>query len=307
MKAPVSKVTLDQLPVTAIKGVGASLSAKLAKIGLFSVQDVLLHLPLRYMDRTRITPIGALQPNVNAVIEAEVRACDIVFGKRRSLVCKVQDGTGTITLRFYHFNNAQKQRLVNGVRLRIFGETRRGASGLEMYHPEYDELDTAAPLPLAQSLTPVYPATEGLTQSRLRSLAAQALKLLDQYVLNELLPAAVRHQLNQVSLAEALRYLHQLPTSANIQQLMDGEHPFQQRLVFEELLAHHLSLLLLRRETQADGAQRLTINAALQAQFMTRVGFELTRAQRRVVDEIAADRAKPIPMLRLVQGAVGSG
>ncbi|WP_331345130.1 ATP-dependent DNA helicase RecG [Cellvibrio sp. UBA7661] len=300
-------VALDQLPVTAIKGVGTSLSAKLAKIGLFSVQDVLLHLPLRYMDRTRITPIGALQPNVNAVIEAEVRACDIVFGKRRSLVCKVQDGTGTITLRFYHFNNAQKQRLANGTRLRIFGETRRGASGLEMYHPEYDELDTAAPLPLAQSLTPVYPTTEGLTQPRLRSLAAQALKLLDQYVLNELLPAAVRRQLNQVSLAEALRYLHQPPTNANIQQLMDGEHPYQQRLVFEELLAHHLSLLLLRRETQSDGAHRLNINAALQAQFMTRVGFELTRAQRRVVDEIAADLAKPIPMLRLVQGDVGSG
>lgn len=299
--------TLDQIPVTAIKGVGASLSAKLAKIGLFSAQDVLLHLPLRYLDRTRITPIGALQPNLNAVIEAEVRACDIVFGKRRSLVCKVQDGTGTITLRFYHFNNAQKQRLVNGTRLRIFGETRRGASGLEMYHPEYDELDDAAPLPLAQSLTPIYPATEGLTQPRLRSLALQALTLLDTYLLNELLPEVVRRQLRQVDLAEALRYLHQPPATANIQQLLDGEHPYQQRLAFEELLAHHLSLLLLRRETQADGAPRLTLDAPLQTQFLERLGFDLTRAQRRVVDEIAVDVAKPIPMLRLVQGDVGSG
>ncbi|UUA71468.1 ATP-dependent DNA helicase RecG [Cellvibrio sp. QJXJ] len=299
--------TLDQIPVTAIKGVGAILAAKLAKIGLFSVQDILLHLPLRYLDRTRITPIGALQPNINAVLEAEVRACDVVFGKRRSLVCKVQDGTGTITLRFYHFNNAQKQRLVQGTRLRIFGETRRGAAGLEMYHPEYDELDSAAPLPLEQSLTPIYPATEGLTQPRLRSLAVQALTWLDKHALKELLPEVVRRQLNQVPLAEALRYLHQPPTSANIQQLMAGEHPYQERLAFEELLAHHLSLLLLRRETQADGAARLKLDAALQQRFVAGLGFDLTRAQRRVVGEIAADLAKPIPMLRLVQGDVGSG
>jgi ATP-dependent DNA helicase RecG len=301
-----SGTTLDQIPVTAIKGVGASLAAKLAKIGLFSVQDILLHLPLRYMDRTRITPIGALQPNVNAVLEAEVRACDVVFGRRRSLVCKVQDGTGTITLRFYHFNNAQKQRLVNGTRLRIFGETRRGASGLEMYHPEYDELTAAAP-PLEQSLTPIYPATEGLTQPRLRSLALQALSWLDRHALQELLPEVVRKQLNQVPLAEALRYLHQPPTQANIQQLMAGEHPYQQRLAFEELLAHHLSLLLLRRETQADGAYCLNLDAKLQQDFLAQVGFSLTRAQTRVVAEIAADLAKPIPMLRLVQGDVGSG
>lgn len=299
--------TLDQIPASTLKGVGATLAAKLAKIGLFSLQDVLFHLPLRYMDRTRITPIGALQPSMNAVIEAEVRACDVVFGKRRSLVCKVQDGTGTITLRFYHFNNAQKQRLVNGARLRIFGETRRGASGLEMYHPEYDELNAAAPLPLEQSLTPIYPATEGLTQPRMRSLALQALTWLDKHALKELLPEVVRRQLNQSSLADALRYLHQPPTNANIQQLMEGEHPFQQRLAFEELLAHHLSLLLLRRETQADGATRLNLDEGLQAGFLAQLGFNLTRAQSRVVSEIAADLAKPIPMLRLVQGDVGSG
>ncbi|HSC68067.1 MAG TPA: ATP-dependent DNA helicase RecG, partial [Cellvibrio sp.] len=305
--ARASDKTLDQIPASALKGVGAALGAKLAKIGLHSVQDILLHLPLRYLDRTRVTPIGALQPNINAVIEAEVRVCDVVFGKRRSLVCKVQDGTGTIALRFYHFNNAQKQRLVAGTRLRIFGETRRGASGLEMYHPEYDELSEATPLPLAQSLTPIYPATEGLTQPRLRSLAQQALTWLDQYALKELLPEVVRRQLNQSSLADALRYLHQPPTNANLQQLLDGEHPYQQRLAFEELLAHHLSLLLLRRETQADGATRLHLDEHLQSRFLAQLGFNLTRAQHRVVAEIAADLAKPIPMLRLVQGDVGSG
>lgn len=302
-----SDKTLEQIPVTAIKGVGASLAAKLAKIGLFSLQDILLHLPLRYLDRTRVTPIGTLQPNLNAVIEAEVRACDIVFGKRRSLVCKVQDGTGTITLRFYHFNNAQKQRLITGTRLRIFGETRRGASGLEMYHPEYEHLDEAAALPLDQSLTPIYPATEGLTQPRLRSLARQALGWLDKHSLSELLPEPVRRQLNQIPLADALRYLHLPPANANVQLLLDGEHPYQQRLAFEELLAHHLSLLLLRRETQADGAGRLRMSPALKAAFLSQLGFGLTRAQERVVAEIVADIAKPVPMLRLVQGDVGSG
>lgn len=299
--------TLDQIPVNALKGVGATLAEKLAKIGLFSLQDLLLHLPLRYLDRTRITPIGALQPNLNAVIEAEVRACDIVLGKRRSLVCRVQDGTGTLTLRFYHFNNAQKQRLVAGARLRVFGETRRGAAGLEMYHPEYDFLAGASPLPLEQTLTPIYPATEGLTQPRLRSLAQQALTWLDKHPLRELLPETVRRRLNQCTLADALRYLHQPPVGANVQQLLEGEHPYQQRLAFEELLAHHLSLLLLRRETQADGAPRLRLTPALEHGFLKQLGFQLTRAQQRVVAEIAEDLAKPLPMLRLVQGDVGSG
>ena len=298
---------LDRLAVTSLKGVGATLAAKLAKIGIFSLQDLLFHLPLRYMDRTRVTPIGALQPNLNAVIEGEVRACDVVMGRRRSLVCRVQDGTGTVSLRFYHFSNAQKQRLIAGTRLRIFGETRRGAAGLEIYHPEYDLLDDAKPLPLQQHLTPVYPATEGLTQPRLRSLAVQALTWLNTHALKELLPDTLRRQLGQIPLADALRFLHQPPQDVDIRQLQEGEHPYQQRLAFEELLAHHLSLLLLRRQAQADGAQALHPSLEMQDTFRSNLGFQLTAAQERVVEEIAADMAKPLPMLRLVQGDVGSG
>ena len=298
---------LDRLAVTSLKGVGATLAAKLAKIGIFSLQDLLFHLPLRYMDRTRVTPIGALQPNLNAVIEGEVRACDVVMGRRRSLVCRVQDGTGTVSLRFYHFSNAQKQRLIAGTRLRIFGETRRGAAGLEIYHPEYDLLDDAKPLPLQQHLTPVYPATEGLTQPRLRSLAVQALTWLNTHALKELLPDTLRRQLGQIPLADALRFLHQPPQDVDIRQLQEGEHPYQQRLAFEELLAHHLSLLLLRRQAQADGAQALHPSLEMQDVFRSNLGFQLTAAQERVVEEIAADMAKPLPMLRLVQGDVGSG
>ncbi|RZA04733.1 MAG: DEAD/DEAH box helicase, partial [Moraxellaceae bacterium] len=302
-----ANTTLDKIPTSALKGVGNNLSAKLAKIGIFSLQDLLFHLPLRYMDRTRITSIGTLQPNINAVIEGDVRGCDIVFGKRRSLVVRLQDGTGTITLRFYHFNSAQKQRLSNGTQLRVFGETRRGAAGLEFYHPEYDVLDDAAPLPMEQTLTPIYPATEGLTQPRLRTLAAQALTWLDRHTLKELLPEQVRRALHQSSLADALKYLHQPPTNTNMQLLMEGQHPYQQRLAFEELLAHHLSLLLMRRQTQSDGATPLSVDKKMQADFLKQLPFQLTAAQTRVYSEIAKDLAKPIPMLRLVQGDVGSG
>ena len=304
---PVEQKTLDQIAVTALKGVGAQLAGKLARIGIYSLQDLLFHLPLRYMDRTRVMPIGALQPNLNVVIEGEVRACDVVMGRRRSLVCRLQDDTGTLSLRFYHFSNAQKQRLTAGTRLRVFGETRRGSAGLEIYHPEYDLLDDAKPLPLQQTLTPVYSATEGLTQPRLRSLAAQALTWLDHHAFKELLPEAVRRQRQQLSLAEAVRYLHQPPQNADLEQLLAGEHPFQARLAFEELLAHHLSLLLLRRQAQADGAVPLKVNPRIKKQFLHHLGFTLTAAQQRVDDEIAADMAKSLPMLRLVQGDVGSG
>ena len=127
--------TLDQVNVRELKGVGPKMADKLAGLGIHTVQDLLFHLPLRYQDRTRITPIGALQPGIDAVIEGEVRAADIAFGRRRSLVCRLQDHTGTVTLRFFHFSAAQKENLTNGVTLRCFGEARRGASGLEMYHP----------------------------------------------------------------------------------------------------------------------------------------------------------------------------
>ncbi|MES2822213.1 MAG: ATP-dependent DNA helicase RecG [Pseudomonadota bacterium] len=299
--------SLDQIPVTALKGVGGSLAMKLAKIGLYTLQDVLFHLPLRYMDRTRITPIGALQPNANAVIEGEIRGCEIVFGKRRSMVVRLQDGTGNITLRFYHFNNAQKQRLMAGTELRVFGETRRGSAGLEIYHPEYEVLNEAAPLPLEQCLTPIYPATEGLTQARLRTLAQQSLTWLGTHALRELLPDAVRRQLHQSSLSDALIFLHQPPVNANTHLLMEGEHPFQQRLAFEELLAHHLSLLLLRQRIQADGATPLLTHSALRQTFLKNLPFTLTGAQARVTAEIAIDLSKPLPMLRLIQGDVGSG
>jgi len=297
--------TLDKIPVTQLKGVGVQLANKLAKLGIQTIQDVLFHLPLRYMDRTRITPIGSVQHNTEVVIEGEIRGCDLVFGRRRSLMCRLQDNTGIITLRFFHFSNAQRQNLKTGCHIRCYGEVKRGSSGLEIYHPEYEFIDQQHPQPLQQHLTAVYPATEGISQQRLRTIAGQALGLMKQHQLKELLPDI----LNQSSLTEAIEFIHEPPKTAPIDQLANGDHPAQQRLASEELLAHHLSLLQLRQNIQQHGAPALQsdFDKKLRAAFLNSLTFQLTDAQQRVSDEIKADLEKPIPMLRLVQGDVGSG
>lgn len=296
---------LHQLDISLLKGVGPKMRAKLHDYGIRSIQDVLFHLPLRYQDRTRITPIGALQLGQDVVIEGKVVAADIAFGRRRSLVCRLQDGTGTTTLRFFHFSAAQKQQLVAGVRLRCFGEPRRGAAGLEFYHPEYKLLAGDDPVAVEERLTPIYPSTEGLQQTSWRKLADQALGYLEQHPVAEWLPPQVLP--GRWTLAEALRYLHHPPTDASLYQLQEGQHPSQQRLAFEELLAHNLALQQLRNETRRFGAPALDGPNDLNQQFLAQLPFPLTGAQQRVSEEIAADLASQTPMLRLVQGDVGSG
>jgi ATP-dependent DNA helicase RecG len=298
--------TLDRVAVTALRGVGPHLAQKLAALDISTVQDLLFHLPLRYQDRTRITPIGALQPGQDAVIEGEVRLADIVFGRRRSLVVRLQDHTGTVSLRFFHFNAAQQKQFAPGTRLRCYGEARRGASGLELYHPEYQLQDGAQPAPVAATLTPVYPTTEGLQQASWRKLAAQALTLLTPESLVDYL-AELPQRSAASRLSDAVRFLHQPPPDAEQAALLAGRHPFQQRLAFEELLAHQLSLRGLREQIRRGGAPALTGPATLQKQFLAALPFALTGAQQRVAAEVAKDLRAAQPMLRLVQGDVGSG
>ncbi len=298
---------LDQMPVSQLRGVGPQLMDKLSRLGIHSVQDMLFHLPLRYVDRTRITPIGGLQPFGDVLVEGEVKLCDIALGRRRSLVCRIQDTTGTLSLRFFHFSAAQKNTLQPGTRVRCYGEVRPGGSGLEIYHPEYQILDSAHPPPLEENLTPVYPAAEGITQQRLRTLAGQALALLDQGNLPELLPSDLAARLTRIPLASALRFLHQPPRTANLEQLARGLHPAQQRLAFEELLAHHLSLLKLRQTIRRESAPPIAPREDLENHFLANLPFALTSAQRRVLGDIYRDLGQPHPMLRLVQGDVGSG
>lgn len=305
-----SETSLDRVSVEALHRVGPHLATKLKKLGLYSIQDLLFHLPLRYIDRTQITPIGGIQPMTEVVIEGEVRASDIVFGRRRSLVCRIQDHSGVVTLRFFHFNRAQQERLKPGTKLRCFGEVRRGKSGVELYHPEYQTLDQANPPALEDKLTPIYPATEGITQSRIRDLCSQALERLKDQSIPELLPTDLGRGLRQelaYSLPQALRLLHNPPPGTALNLLAEGEHPAQQRLAAEELIAHNLSLLKLRQQVQQQQAPVLTEDKSVATAFLEQLPFSLTAAQHRVAAEISSDISTAIPMLRLVQGDVGSG
>ena len=298
---------LAQVPLTTLKGVGAALAEKFARVGLENLQDILFHLPLRYQDRTRVTPIGALRPGQDAVIEGVVAGADIVMGRRRSLLVRLQDGSGLLSLRFYHFSQAQKDGLKRGTALRCYGEARAGASGLEIYHPEYRALSGSERPAVEQTLTPIYPTTEGLTQQRLRQLSEQALARLGPHSLPDWLPAELASEYKLGPLDEAIRYLHRPPAGADLEQLAAGEHWAQRRLAFEELLTHQLSLQRLRQTVRAQQAPALAQARQLPQQFLQGLGFQPTGAQQRVAAEIAYDLSQHEPMLRLVQGDVGAG
>ncbi len=300
--------TPEPLPATALKGVGPKLAERLRRLGLCTAADVLLHLPLRYQDRTRLTPIGQLQAGDEAQIEAKVVGSEITARGRRFLLCHLVDGSGVLTLRFIHFSPGQQQLLgQTGARLRCFGEVRQGYNGLEMIHPECQRISPDDP-PAPAYLTPTYPTTAGLQQFTLRGLAEQALEQLETAaLLPELLPAELRTRLRLTPIAEAVRLLHQPPAATTLAELAGGRHPAQRRLAFEELLAHQLSLRRLRQRMKQQTAPRLTGDGELTGRFLERLPFSLTAAQQRVFTEIAVDLAQPRPMLRLLQGDVGSG
>ncbi|MCB1644563.1 MAG: ATP-dependent DNA helicase RecG [Pseudomonadales bacterium] len=296
-------LSFEQTPTSTLKGVGPALAEKLQKLGLGYFRDLLFHLPLRYEDRTRITPIAQARPGTPVILEGEVIACDVAYGKRRSLLAYIQDGTGRVGLRFYHFSKSQQNTLKNAGKIRVFGEVRRGAAGYEIYHPEYTQ-DTDAPL--ADRLTPVYPVTDGLTQPRIRALIGQ---VLDKLAKGGLLPEVrlPTHQSFPMNLTESLLYIHQPPVSADLYLLSEGRHPAQQRLIFEELVAHQTSLRIVREEMLLQPADPFNPPAVLVRNFLNALTFRLTAAQQRVSAELAADMTRPSPMLRLVQGDVGSG
>ncbi|NQZ31190.1 MAG: ATP-dependent DNA helicase RecG [Oceanospirillaceae bacterium] len=293
--------------VSVLKGVGAAMQIKLERLGIENLQDLLFHLPIRYQDRTSLRNIGTLRIGDEALVEVSVSLTEIKFGKKKTLLCRVSDGTGSLTLRFFHFSASQKNTLSKGKKLRCFGEVRPGPNGLEMVHPEYKALDEEIDTPVEQSLTPVYPMTEGLQQNRVRSLMAQALLWLESGELPELLPEHLRKRWQLPELHRSLVFLHAPSPQADRELMLNGMHPAQRRLAFEELLAHHLTLLHLRKKIQAQGGFRFNQPAQLSQQFLQNLAFTLTGAQQRVSAEIAADLAKPQPMLRLVQGDVGSG
>ncbi|WP_412500122.1 ATP-dependent DNA helicase RecG [Shewanella chilikensis] len=296
---------LDLIAITELKGVAAKMAEKLHKLGINTVQDLLFHLPLRYEDRTRIYPIASLTPGSYGTIEAEIQSSQIINGRKRMLICNVRDDSGTMTLRFFNFSAAQRNAMQQGLTIRAYGEVRRGNHLAEIIHPDYKILKGDEPPNLSETLTPIYPTTEGLKQASWMKLTEQALNLLQDDGLQELLPEALRP--NQQSLAQAVRTLHRPPADVDIYRLEQGQHPAQQRLVQEELLAHNLSMLKLRERSNHDKAVPLPATGALLNPFLAALPFKPTGAQQRVVADIGRDIEKPQPMMRLVQGDVGSG
>lgn len=296
----------NNTPVTAVKGVGEKLAEKLARLGIVSVQDLLLHLPYRYEDRTRIEAIGAVRPGQRVAIVGRIDHTDIAYGRRRSLVSRVSDGTGWINLRLFYFNRAQQNNLQRGSWLTCFGEVRYGHNGFEMVHPEYRVSQQKPTHDPDGKLTPVYPATEGVSQLILRRITGNAI---DSHAagLTELIPDEYLDASEMPTLCSAVVDLHRPDAGDKLPDLESGGTPAQRRLSMEELLAHHLGFLTLRERRRKLVAPELVGRQAALDRLVPVLGFEPTRAQRRVVGEVLADLCRPVPMLRLVQGDVGSG
>lgn len=298
---------IEPRPVTVLRGVGEALALRLSALGVETTEDLLFLLPLRYEDRTRVVALGELRAGQRAAVEGEVLLTEVVFRGRRQMLCKIADGSGFLTLRFFYFTAQQQSGLARGARIRCFGEARRGPTGLEIVHPEYRRIDPNAVATTQDHLTPIYPLTEGVTQGRLRMLVGMALDQRKAAEVEDWLPAAVLADSQLPSLHQALLYVHRPPAEAPVDLLLSGRHPAQRRLAFEELLAHQLSLKLLRQRIQSDPGWPLNSNGALKADLQAALPFRLTKAQDRALREIERDLQLNKPMLRLVQGDVGCG
>ena len=305
---PAAAPPLESTPVTELRGVGPGIAARLAAIGIETVLDVLFHLPLRYEDRTRIHAIGDLRAGDTAFTCGRIDGASVRFGRRRSLVVALGDGTGTMAMRLFHFSESQRRQLRPDRRIACYGEVRSSSGGIEMVHPEYRLLDDDAEAPTSDRLTPVYPMAAGLGQGLLRRLIDQALVRLERNPdIADLLPEAVADRHGLIGLGHALRTIHRPPAGTDAEVPLHHEHPARRRLAFEELLAQHLALRLLRRRLDRRYAASLDRGDALVHGFVASLPFDLTEAQRRVVREVRADLARTRPMHRLVQGDVGSG
>ena len=298
----------QRLPVSTLTGIGSQTASRLQKLGISTVQDLLFHLPLRYQDRTRIYPISSLFPGMTALICGRVEFTDTVQRGRNSVICHISDASGMLSLRFFHFSVQQLNQLKPGIRLSCFGEVRQGFNGLEMIHPEYKILaeDTD---PTERTLTPIYPLTEGVSQNTLRKAVKHALSIClhraDDLV--DCLPLKIREAYRYPTLADALLTIHSPPAGISSETLQSGQLPALKRLAFEEFLAHHLALLLSKREYKTWHAPIFTVDTSAKQRFLSHLPFQLTNAQQRVIAEIENDLSQAHPMLRLVQGDVGSG
>ena len=300
--------TLDSVAITSLKGVGPSLERKFNQLGIYNLQDLLFHLPFRYEDRTKLSPINSVKLGDRVQISGEIVSNKILFGQRRSLQCMLRDSTGFIYLRFFHFSSAQKNSLTPGKLLSCYGEVRRGRNGFEIYHPEYKEIYSYDNNSLENSLTPIYPTTDGIQQKRLRSFVKQGIEILNRnHKLVEYLPSEILSEYKLCSLEDAIQTLHNPPNCLDLNTLNRGLSSFQQRLAFEELLAHRLCIRKFRKVPNQVLAPSVVFEQGLHEDFLDQLPFKLTNGQESALKDILSDLTQTTPMHRLLQGDVGSG
>jgi len=295
-------------PCHTLTGVGVALAKKLEKCGIQTIMDLLLHAPFRYQDRTRITPICDLRAEDWCVVTGNVCKVDIKQGKRKILDCYIQDNTGILKLRFFHFHPQQVTKLHQSPTLRVFGEIRSFQNQFEMVHPDYQILEPDKECPVEETLTPIYSSTQGLTQNRLRQIIQLALH---EYQTSlhalEWMDASTLSRLHLPTFANALQILHAPDPETPLSLLENAQHPALRRLILEELLADQLSMQFARQKRRSYQAIPIPAEKTQQHAFLSKLPFPLTNAQTRVLSTIEADLTQPTPMLRLIQGDVGSG
>ncbi len=295
--------------MTKLRGVGKALETKLETLGVSCIKDLLFHLPRRYENRTQIELITSAIDTQSCLIEGIIEDCRIIFAGRRTLVCKVSDISDDLLIRFFHFNYSQQRQFATGSTVRLFGQVRQGRYSKEMIHPEYEIIDPENPQALKDTLTPIYPITEGLGQGRLRKLIIQALHLTKTTDLaggEELLPVKLRKSLNLPSLIDSIKFIHHPPKGSKLLFVSNRAHPAQRRLIFEELLAYQISLRAKRLNRGSYRAPKCAVSHDFTS-LLNRIGFDLTSGQASAISEILIDIQSGSPMLRLLQGDVGSG
>ncbi len=298
---------LSQISVETLKGVGPKVTEKLALLSINNLEDLLFHLPSRYQDRSRIHPIGSLLHGQTAQVFGMIETADVVFGKRRSLVCKISDASGILDIRLFYFSMTQKKQFKRGEFVQCYGQVSHSGRAISMIHPEITFLKNQQIPKLEAGLQAVYPTTQGLQQRTFQSLIKQTIDSLNSASIKELLPQDLLEKLNFPPLADALRLLHRPPLDISLTDIQSGEHPLIQRLAFEELMAQHLALKKLKQKHQAHHSYAISNQQEIFLEFKKKLPFALTSAQQKVIREIRIDLNKNFPMMRLVQGDVGCG
>ncbi len=291
-------------PVTKLDGVSELVAEQLARLNIYTVEDLLFHLPLRYEDRTQIKPLNELKVGEHVLIEGVIQTTQLKISRKRSLVCILSDGDNTITLRFFNVYPGLQDKFKPGIRLCCFGEVRQAYHGLEIVHPQYDQIDSNSNSLQEKHLTAIYRSNSHLNQSLFHTLINQ---IFNSEKVVDYIPSKLLNQFNLLPLKDALQILHHPSSDICIEELQTGQHPAIQRIAFEELLAHHLSLYRLRKANRSHKAPNLTNSGKLAKTFLSKLAFKLTAAQEKVSQEIATDLCATYPMQRLLQGDVGSG